>query len=261
MVSQNTSSGTRALIIKVPDATPGILLANGQQMPFTLERVWKSPVAPALNMAVEVEMDASGAIQGLIVVDPRQLAKERLNQFSNVAQDRGKDAAKIAQQGIGALAARMGAVPLGSAVVVVIAMFFASAAAISVEGMGVGVSWTFWNLLGTSFNDPQSVLGGAAGSGFGFLKLLALLAMAAPFAAPFIGAIWSRYLNAAPLAIVVLGFLTTWIGERKALGPVAQMGAPNPFSWRWGFYLLLLAALVLGAQALKGSALKSPSRA
>jgi hypothetical protein len=260
MDSQSTPSGTRAQIIKVPDATPGILLANGQQRQFTLERVWKSPVAPALNMTVDVETDAAGVIQGLTVVDPRQLAKERMNQLGSVAQDRGKDAAKIAQQGIGALSERMGAVPLGSAVVVVIAMFFISAAAISVGGAG-DVSWTFWNLLGTSFSDPTSVLGGAVGSKFGFLNLLALAAVAAPFAAPFIGAIWSRYLNAGPLAIVVLGFLTTWIGERKALGIAVQAGAPNPFSWRWGFYLLVLAALVLGAQALKSPALKSPSGA
>ncbi len=255
MDSQSTPSATRARIIKVPDATPGILLANGRQQQFTLERVWKSPVAPEVNMTVEVEVDAAGAIQGLSVVDQRQLAKERLNQFGSVAQDRGKDAAKIAQQGIGALAGRMGAVALGSAVVVVIVMFFISAAGISESLLGGagGISWTFWNLLGTSFSDPRSVLGGAAGSSFGFLNLLALLAVAAPFAAPFIGAIWSRYLNAAPLAIVILGFLTTWIGERKALGELAQQGAPNPFSWRWGFYLLALAALVLGTRALKAS--------
>jgi hypothetical protein len=261
MDSQNTPSSTRGLIIKVPDATPGILMANGRQQQFTLERVWKSPVAPVLNMTVDVETDAAGVIQGLTVVDPRQLAKERLNQFGSVVEDRGKDAAKIAQQGIGALAGRMGALALGSTIVVVIAMFFISSAAISAGGLAADVSWTFWNLLGTSFSDPRSVLGGAAGSSFGFLNLLALLAVAAPFAAPFIGAIWSRYLNAAPLAIVVLGFLTTWIGERKALGDIVQQGAPNPFSWRWGFYLLLLAALVLGAQALKGPALKGPSRA
>jgi hypothetical protein len=258
---QETSSGTRALIIKVPDATPGILLANGQQQQFTLERVWKSPVAPAPNMTVEVETDAAGVIQGLTVVDQRQIAKEKLNQFSSVAQDRGKDAAKIAQQGIGALAARMGAVPLGCAAVVVIAMFFISAAGISMEGLGSGVSWTFWNLLGTSFSDPQSIMGGAAGSKIGLLNLLALAAVIAPFAAPFVQALWSRYLNAAPLAIVVLGFLVTWMGERKALGPVAQMGGGNPFSWRWGFYLLVVAALVLAAQALKEPALRAPSRA
>jgi hypothetical protein len=51
------------------------------------------------------------------------------------------------------------------------------------------------------------------------------------------------------------------MGERKALGALAQLGAPNPFSWRWGFYLPVLAALVLGAQALKGPALKSLFRA
>jgi len=259
MASQNTSTGTRGQIIKVPDATPGILLLNGQQMQFALERIWKSPVAPAPNMTVDVEMDASGAIQGLIVVDPRQLAKERLNQFGSVAQDHGKDAAKIAQQVIETLAGRMGTVALGAAVAVVVVMCFIPAAGFSAGDMGV--SWTFWNLLGLNFNDPQSIMGGSAGTSFGFLKLLGLLAVLAPFAAPYIGAIWSRYLNAAPLAIVVLGFLTTWLGERKALGVAAQAGVPNPFSWRFGFYLLVLAVLVLAARALKAQDLRTPYRA
>jgi hypothetical protein len=253
MEPQSAPAAGRARIIKVPDATPGILLANGQQQQFVLERIWKSPVAPAVNMTVDIELDGAGSIQGLTVVDQRQLTKERLNQLGGVAQERGKDAAQIAKQGVGALAARMGAVALGSAVIVVIALFFFTAAGVS-ESMGgpsIGVSWTFWNLLGLNFNDPTSVLGGAAGSSVGFLSLLALIAMVAPFAVPFISAAWSRYLNAAPLAIVVLGFLSTWMGEHKAFSQLTQMGVPNPFSWSWGFYVLALAALVLAAQALK----------
>src|SRR5271167_3455138 len=123
-MTNEPSPKVKGTIIKVPDATPGILFVNGQQQFFTLERVWKSPVAPVANQTVDVEFDAVGAIAAITVVDSQQLTKERLNQLSGVAQERGKEAAKLAQQGIGALAARMGVMALVSAVVVVIAWFF-----------------------------------------------------------------------------------------------------------------------------------------
>ena len=45
----------RETIIRTPDSSPGLLVVDGQQKSFTLEGAWKSPVAPALNMAVDVE--------------------------------------------------------------------------------------------------------------------------------------------------------------------------------------------------------------
>jgi hypothetical protein len=41
------------------------------------------------------------------------------------------------------------------------------------------------------------------------------------------------------------------MGVSKAFGDLAKLGAPNPFSWSWGIYLLGLAALVLASGALK----------
>ncbi len=98
----------KATIIKVPDATPGLLFVNGQQKQFLVDSTWKSPVAPAANMAVDVELDATGTITGITAVDPNQANKERMAQMSKEAQEKGKEAAKLAQQGIGALAAKMG---------------------------------------------------------------------------------------------------------------------------------------------------------
>ena len=46
----------------------------------------------------------------ITVVDAQQVAKERLSQLGGAAQEHGKEAAKLAQQGIGAMAARMGKV-------------------------------------------------------------------------------------------------------------------------------------------------------
>ena len=88
----------RGTIIKVPDTSPGLLSFNGQQRPFNLDGIWRSPVAPAVNMTVDVATDTSGGIVGLSAVDSQQLAKEKLDQFSGVAQERGKQAAEIAKQ-------------------------------------------------------------------------------------------------------------------------------------------------------------------
>src|SRR5579862_7497334 len=103
-MSTETSPKLRGTIVKVPDATPGLLFVAGQQKSFTMEGVWKSPVAPATNQIVDVETDGAGAIAGLTVVDAQQMNRERMGQMAGVAGEKGKEAAKeaakIAQQGV-----------------------------------------------------------------------------------------------------------------------------------------------------------------
>jgi hypothetical protein len=244
-MNRETSPAIRGTILKVPDTTPGLLFLMGEQRPFTLERVWKSPTAPAVNTAVDVELDSAGAITSITLVDSKQMSKEQLSQLGAVAQERGKEAAKLAQQGVGALAARMGKVALGIGVLVWVAWFFLPAA--SVSGGPVGsMSFTFWSLLGIDFNDPSSMAGGSSYGPFAFLGLIAI---AAPFAAPFLRVPWSKYLNVAPFAYVVIAVIMITVQINKAFGDLG--GGPSPFSWSWGVYVLGLAALGLGALALK----------
>jgi hypothetical protein len=239
------TNGPRGTIIKVPDATPGLLLLMGRQYAFTLEGVWRSAVAPAPNQSVTVELDNTGTVVAISVIDQGQIAKEKLAEFGGVAQERGKVVAGQIQTGIGALAARMGAVTLSVAVLIWIVWFFIPAAGVGGGGEDVA-SYTFWKLIGTNFADQMSMMGG--GHARGWLRLIGFAAIVAPFAAPFIRAGWSRYLNAAPLAVVLLGWLVI---HQNMAGTFGQMGADNPFSYRWGFYLLLAACLALAANALK----------
>jgi hypothetical protein len=250
MNTANTSK-SRGTIVKVPDATAGILFVNGKQQPFTLERVWKSPVAPAANQVVDVEFDGAGGVIAITVVDQQQLAKERLTELGGVAQERGKEAAMLAQQGIGALAGRMGKLALGAAALVWIAWFLLPAAGFS-GGPMAAESYSFWTLLGTDFSNEYSAF--SPGHHHGFFAFIGLLAIIAPFAAPFLKAPWSRYLYAAPLAYVVLGFIAIHMNTNKAFGELVKAGVPNPFSWHWGVYVLVLAAVVLAAQARKPAA-------
>ena len=78
----------RGTIIKTPDSSPGLLVVEGQQKTFTLEGAWKSPVAPMVNMAVDIELDGAGFITGLTAVDSQQAAREKLKQIGGAAQER-----------------------------------------------------------------------------------------------------------------------------------------------------------------------------
>src|ERR1017187_1531519 len=86
------------------------------------------------------------------VLDSQQLAKERLSQLGGAAQVHGKEAAKLARQGIGAMAARMGKGAFGAAVLLWIAWFFFPAASLSGRVV-VPQSYTFWGLIGTNFTN------------------------------------------------------------------------------------------------------------
>jgi len=237
----------RGTIVKVPDAGPGLVVVNGQQKQFTLEGIWKSPVAPAANMTVDVDLDASDSVSAVSVVDVQQLAREQMRQLSGVAQERGKEAAEMAKQGIGALAARMGTVTLACALLVWVAWFFFPVAGI--DSGGGRMSYTFWKLIGVDFKDLESL---ATGGSHGFFSLLGLIAIAVPFAAPFVRATWSKYLNAAPLAYLVLGLIIMFGKEHSTFKEIAQNAGMNPFSWRvTTLIVLLVAAAVLAYEGVK----------
>ena len=242
----DAGSRMRGTIVKVPDATPGLVMISGQQKQFTLEGIWKSPVAPAANQTVDVDLSASGAVIAVTVVDVQQLAREQMKQLGGVAQERGKEAAELAKQGIGALAARMGAVTLGSAVLVWIAWFFFPVAAI--DSGGGKISYSFLKLIGIDFNDLESL---ATGGSHGFFSLIGLIAIAVPFAAPFVRAKWSKYLNAAPLGYIVLGLIIMFGKEHSAFKEIVQNAGMNPFSWSVMTLVLLIVAAVLAYEAVK----------
>lgn len=133
---------SRGTIIKVPDASPGLLFVNGEQKSFTLGGVWQCPTAPAPNMIVEVQLDASNSVVAITPVDPAQARKEQLSHASAVAAEQGKHAAELAKKGFGALVARMGVVALGATVLLWISWFFLPAVS-----MPPVMSLTFWIFL------------------------------------------------------------------------------------------------------------------
>jgi len=236
----------RGTVIKVPDTSPGLLFLNGQQMQFTLQDVWKSPVAPAANMTVDVDLDGAGAIAAITVADSKEAAGQKLNELVEVLKAQGTRLLKVLLPALRSLSARMGVVPLSATVFVWISWFFFPAASVD---MGNGrLSFSFWNLLGIDFSNPESI---ATGGSHGTFSFLGVIAIAMPFAAPFLRAAWSKYLNGAPFAYFVIGFIAIFVNEYRAFSDLGKMGVTNPFSWSLMIVFLAGAAVVLGLGALK----------
>lgn len=247
----------RASVIKVPDSTPGLLFVDGRQLPFTLQNVWHSPVAPAANMTVDVELAGADTIVSIAVVDQQQLAKERLHQIGGVAQEHGKQAADIAKQGVYALALRMGKVAFGATVVLWLAWFFLPFVKISF--FVVQRSFTFWQLLALN---PEN-FGSANPESRGLVGFIGLLCIAGPFAVPFVAHARAKLLGALPLAFLLFVVLRVWWRLREvtsAFGGGGEEGsmisglfdaAQEAVTIGIGAYALVIAAVILAVQALR----------
>jgi len=232
----------RGTIIKVPDASPGLLFVNGEQKSFTLGGVWKSPVAPAPNMIVDVELDSSNSVVSITQVDAHQARKEQMSHASAVAQEQGKHAAELAKKGFGALLARMGIVALAATVLIWIAWF--GLTAVTVIPLG---PLTFWDMLGLDLSSPMGMM---AGISHGFFAFIGLLCIAAPFAAPFWNHPYSRYLNTLPFVFVILATIKFMWSAHEAMSGL-PVGGDSLYSFGAGIYLLAIASAALAALALK----------
>jgi len=242
----------RGTIIKTPDSSPGLLVVEGQQKTFTLEGVWKSPIAPAVNMAVDIEFDGVGSITGLTVADSQQAAREKFGQIGGVAQQHGKEAAEIARQGVGPLVARMGKVTLVATVIVWITWFFMPGAGFSISFLGTGQtkSFTLWDALSL---DPKNNMNPGP---FGLLNLVVIAGILAPIAASFIRQRWARYLYAAPLACLLVAWIAIEYDFSEAVagaGIAARMTGIQLVP-EYGTFLAALASVVVAVRVLRRKA-------
>ncbi len=76
----NQSRVIRGTVVRLPDAQPGLIVANGTQLQFEVADAWASPVAPSLNQVVEVSLEGDGKISRVLVVDASLQAQEKIQQ-------------------------------------------------------------------------------------------------------------------------------------------------------------------------------------
>jgi hypothetical protein len=248
---QLIAAKARGTIVKIPDATAGLLMVNGNQKQFTLEGVWKSPVAPAPNMTVDIEVDDAGAITAITAVDSRQLAKEQLNKFSDklgeIAHGQDKEGANLAKQSLGQLAARMGTVTLISTAVLWIAWFFLPGYKLDFGFLG-SQTYTLWEFLGVNLEQVGTIQ-----ISHGFWAILGILAITAPFIVPFIKDPRAKFANGLPLVYSVIAIFAERSSIIKAFAGPLVPDASSVLSMQLGTYIVLAAGAVIAGRALKSS--------
>lgn len=248
---QLVTTKSRGTIVKVPDATPGLLMVNGNQKQFTLEGIWKSPVAPAPNQTVEVELDDTGNIKGISVVDQAQIAREKFNDLSNklggaIGELSKSQGAANAQDILRKVVAKIGVVTLGASVVLCIALFFMTGYKLDLGFFSQ--SYSLWDFIGLNVNAGM----GGPEVNHGFWGFIGIVCVFAPIIVVFVSNPLAKFGNALPLVYLGIAILMEKSSINKVLQPA---GAPDNtglgFTMQFGGYLALLAALALAAMVLK----------
>ncbi|MFY9561368.1 MAG: hypothetical protein WAQ52_14130 [Terriglobales bacterium] len=164
----------RGKVLRDPNARPGLLMVEGQQHQFALEGVWRSETPPKPGLVVDVELDASGRVQGITVVPDSQLAKEQAE--AAMARERHGGGALASS-----LVAKLGTPNLVAGGVLAVAWFFLTAVSIQVPFPGT-LEFTFWQFLGfLNAGNALELLGGRGSPSAGLYGFLAIVALAGPF--------------------------------------------------------------------------------
>ena len=207
MTDTTLQQTVRDTIIKTPSDSPGLIVADGRQYPFEIAGLWLSPTAPEINQTVEVELAGDGSIKTIRVVNTHEATRERFDQLTGIAGERGREAATIAKSGFDTMVKRMGKPKLITAVVLVFAWLFLTSVAFK-SPYGGGTNLSFWDL---SDLFVSGIPGNAPLGSHGILSFIGLLCIAAPFLAPFWKNRRAQLLNVLPLAFVIMeGIRISW---------------------------------------------------
>jgi len=133
----------RGKILRDANASPGLLMIEGQQYPFSLEGLWKSEVPPRPGLPVDVDFDSTGKIRGITAVPESQLAKEQAEADLKAAREHG---GKL----FGQIVAKVGMTDLVAGVLLLISWTFLTAASMQApfgverqqSARGDGAQWS-----------------------------------------------------------------------------------------------------------------------
>ncbi len=243
----------RGKVLRDTAAGDGLLMVNGQQLPFRLEGLWLSPVAPKANMTVEVELDEAGALRAITAVEDTQLAKEEAQRAMTALRDKGF-------AGWAVLTAKVSKPVLVAVAALALGWFVFGVVGVQVYS-DTRLSLSFHQLLGAlGGRDAMSALQNTNSAGLGWHSLLLIAALLAPVAPYLLTAVRHAYLGLfAPLATMLFVAVRIYAGLGSATNQAGDVGgamaremasqmlkaALQAIHLGFGFYLSLAAALYL----------------
>jgi len=254
-IEEERTMTKRGKVLRDPYAGPGLLIVEGQQYSFGLEGVWRSEVPAKPGLAVDVEFDPAGKINGITAVPDAQLAKEQAQLALDAARNKGSEL-------FGQLVAKVGMPNLVAGLILAISWLWLTAASIQLP-FGK-MEFTFWQILGfLNSNNVMEVMERNGHPSAGIYGFFAVIALAAPFLHYFWKDKRAVLGGLLPLAfmliagIMVRSSLTSAMGG-PASGPYAEMQNQmqeemmKAISLGMGTYLAMLASLYFAGNAAKG---------
>jgi hypothetical protein len=223
----------RGKVLRDTCSGPGLLMMDGRQYRYVLEGVWKSEIQPKPGLVVDVELDASGNVQSVTVVDEAQLGREEAAlAMAKVRRSRAAEQPK-----------RISLPHLAAAGLLAVGWFILPAVSVQIPFPG-RLDITFWQIL--EFLNAGGVpefLDARGTSGAGFYGATALLACTGPF----VHRVWkkprARFGGLLPLVfMIVIGFLFR-SSIVNAVGRVISLGI--------GSYLSALVCLYFAFESVR----------
>jgi hypothetical protein len=254
----------RGKILRDSSMGPGLLMAEGQQYPFTLEGMWRSEQAPRTGMVVEVTFAEGDIISSIVPLPDSQLAREQADLALATAKLKGSQLAS-------GMVARFGMPTLAAMAALAVGWFILNMLSVNI-GPGFKVGLSFWKLLGV-INSPVGLLDGLAAnsSGAGVYGLLAVVALLAPLAPTCLNDRRAQLAGLMPLLFMVFMAIMAYSGISSGMSDAQQAAnafggaaaakmaaemrsamvqqAMSAVSLGLGFYLSVAASLFFAARA------------
>lgn len=264
----------RGVIIKTPDATPGLIVADGQQYSFVLPKVWQGTAAPARNQKVVFTLAQNGDVNAVRLLGRDVLAHETLSALGQTLRSNGGTFGEKALPLLQAQKDRMTmpGVVLSSALL----LGFFVLPGWSLEAgntiLGVNLAYTVSQLMGVDTSGADLAVH------FGFWRLIGCLVVVLPWIAPWLTFKRAQMLNVLPLVFLIAlplvvhtklrhfaadavkstGQLFGGLGGDGAMQRDMQVMVEKQVSalihatsWNSGYWVALLAAFGIAGLALK----------
>lgn len=205
----------RGRVLRDTAVGDGLVFVDGDTYPFQLERLWRSEIAPRVNMAVDVEFGSDARIDSIRAVPGAQLFGDQTAQALGAAQSAARKAvSEFNQRGAPVLQQalrRVGATKLIAVCALALGWFSLHLLVISLGDMGK-LSLTFYDVLGIL---NSGILGGdlrtlllaqssnpLAEQAAGLYGFAASAAVFLPLSTPFLKDRRLQLLDAAPLLVL-----------------------------------------------------------
>lgn len=188
--------GKRGRVLRDPHQGPGLLMVEGRQYPFLMDKIWRSEVPATPGLVVDVDFDNQGNLNGITAVSKSQAGRSGHDALPSRSVARSSSESWVRANGfLMRFAASAG---------LLLCWLYLSAISVRLPFFG-RLDLTFWQILGyLDANNVRQVTDVTTSPDAGAWGFLALLTLAGPFLPLFWRNRWAHLAGILPLSFIGL---------------------------------------------------------